>query len=267
MSLGEHLRELRNRIVVSAIAIAVGTIAAFLFRHQILHFLTKPYCDQPVAKKFSTDGRCTLIVSGVLDAFTLSLKISVNVGIIAAAPVWLFQVWRFITPGLRSKERTWVVTFVFFSTALFLAGAAVAYLTLPKGLQFLLGFGGDSFTPLIQATKYISFLLAMMLVFGIAFEFPLLIVMLNLVGVVSAKKLHGWRRMEIFSVFVFAAIATPSQDPFTMTALAVPMCLMYEGAVVIARFHDRRVAGRSTETDLAGYSDDQASPLQPATPI
>ena len=267
MSLGEHLHELRNRIVVSAIAITVATVVAFVFRQDILHFLTKPYCDQPIAKKFSTDGRCTLIVSGVLDAFTLSLKVSVNVGIIAAAPVWLFQVWRFVTPGLRSKERTWVVTFVLSSTVLFLPGAAVAYITLPKGLQFLLGFGGDSFTPLIQATKYISFMLAMMLVFGIAFEFPLLVVMLNLVGVVSAKRLHGWRRMEIFCVFVFAAVATPSQDPFTMTALAVPMCLMYDGAVLIARVHDRRVARRTSEEDLGAYTDDQASPLRPVTPI
>ena len=267
MSLGEHIHELRNRIVVSAIAIVMASVVAFIFRQDVLHFLTKPYCDQPAAQEFSRNGKCTLIVSGVLDAFTLSLKISLNIGIIAAAPVWLFQVWRFITPGLRNKERTWVVTFVLSSTLLFLAGCAVAYLTLPKGLQFLLSFGGDSFTPLIQATKYISFLLAMMLVFGIAFEFPLLVVLLNLVGVASAKRLQGWRRAEIFGVFVFAAVATPSQDPFTMTALAVPMCLMYEGAVVIARIHDKRIGRGVSDPDLVGLSDDVASPLQPATPL
>lgn len=262
MALGEHLKELRYRIIVSALGVLAGAIVAFVFRHDILNFITKPYCHLPQAKVLTTtNGSCTLVISGVLDAFTLSLKISINVGIIATAPIWLWQLWRFVTPGLRSKERKYVLSFVTASTLLFAAGAAVAYITLPKGLQFLLGIAGHTFTPLIQADKYISFLLAMILIFGLAFEFPLLVVMLNVVGVASAKKLQSIRRPVIFGVFVFAAVATPSQDPYTMTALAIPMCILYEVAILIARVHDKRVNANSSEPDYEKLDDEQASTI------
>lgn len=261
MSLGEHLRELRYRIIVSALSVTVGAIVAFIFRGPVLDFVTRPYCDLPEAATKSIEGKCTLSVFGVLDAFNLSIKISINVGIIATAPIWLWQLWRFLAPGLKAKERRYVLTFVVLSSILFFAGAAVAYYTLPNGLEFLVGFGGDTFQPLIEAKNYISFLLAMVLVFGIAFEFPLLIVMLNLVGIVSAKKLSAIRRPMIFVIAVFAGVATPSQDPYTMLALAFPMWALYEVATLIARLHDRRSGTTIDGVDYDKLDDEESSSI------
>jgi sec-independent protein translocase protein TatC len=145
---------------------------------------------------------------------------------------------------------------------LFALGGFFAYLTISNGLRFLLGLAGEQFTPLIQVNSYLSFLMAMLLVFGLSFEFPLLVVLLNLAGVVSAKRLRRWRRMVIFCVFAFAAVATPTQDPITMLVMAVPICLLYEVAVVVARTHDRRVAKREMESAYHLLPDEQPSPLE-----
>ena len=265
MSLGEHLRELRRRVIISVLAVVAGTAIAFAFHHTLLHVITKPYCDLP--KHYRLDPqRCTLIVTGVLDPFSVTLRLSFYAGLIVSSPVWLWQLWRFITPGLYDRERKWALTFVGCSFGLFLAGAAVAYITLKNGLRFLLGFATGGISSLLNFNSYLSYVVAMVLVFAISFEFPLFVVMLNFARVASYERLRRWTRGVIFGIFVFAAVATPSQDPFTMTALAVPMCLLYLLALFIARVHDRRVAEREDSSAYAHLADDELSPLddQPA---
>jgi sec-independent protein translocase protein TatC len=266
MTLTEHLYELRRRVVISVLAIIVATVVAYLFHARILHWIEQPYCRLP-AKDRALGGRCTLFASGVLEPFTLTLKVSLYAGIIGSAPVWLYQIWRFITPGLYSHERRYAVAFVGASMALFALGGAFAWLTLHKGLSFLLGFASGGIVSLLQFSSYLSFVVAMVLIFAVSFELPLLVIMLNLVGVVSAARLRHWTRGILFGIFVFAAVATPSQDPFTMTALAVPMCVLFGVAVLIATVHDRRVARRpAMYPDL---SDDELSSIdddEPAVP-
>jgi sec-independent protein translocase protein TatC len=266
MTLSEHLSELRRRIVICAVAIVVATIVSFIFHTTLLHVLTHPYCQLPDRYR-AIPGRCTLYVNGVLDAFTVTLRLSLYAGLLLSSPVWLWQIWRFITPGLYSHERRYALSFVGASVALFAMGAAFAYFTLEKGLHFLLGFATGGVASLLNFNAYLSFAVAMVLVFAVSFELPLLVVMLNLVGVVSADRLKRWTRGVIFGIFVFAAVATPSQDPFTMLALSVPMCLLYGVAVVIAILHDRRVAAQVSP--YADLSDDEYSSIdddEPALP-
>jgi sec-independent protein translocase protein TatC len=266
MSLADHLRELRRRVIIATVAIVVGTIVAFIFHRTMLHWLTRPYCELPDHYR-PISSHCTLIVTGVLDAFTVTLKLSLYAGVLIASPVWLYQVWKFITPGLYHNERRYALSFVFASMVLFAMGAGFAYITLQKGLHFLLGFATSGVAALLTFNNYLAFVTAMVLVFAVSFEFPLLVVMLNFAGVLKAERLRHWWRGVIFGIFVFAAVATPSQDPFTMLALSVPMCLLYGLAVGIATLHDRRVAARgSIYGDLA---DDELAPIdddEPAIP-
>ncbi len=271
MTLVEHLYELRSRLFRALLAFAAGMIIAFIFYQPLFHWLTRPYCQLPAAHRLDAAHRlggdqCLLTVTGVFDAFSVRLKVSMLCGSVLSAPVWLYQLWSFITPGLHRNERRWALTFVGTSLALFGLGASFAYLTLPKGLAFLLSFASGDVIPLITIDRYLGFVQAMLLVFGISFEFPLLVVLLNLTGLVSAEKLRGWRRMEIFLVFVFAAFITPSGDPFSMTAMAVPMCVFYEVALLVAKRHDRRVARRDAELGLDGVALDEVSPLPPVPP-
>jgi sec-independent protein translocase protein TatC len=264
MSLAEHLSELRHRLVISAIAVTVATIVAFIFHGSILHVLTHPYCQLPHNYRI-VSTRCTLFVSGVLDPFTITLKLSLYAGLVLSSPVWLYQMWKFITPGLYSHERRYAYSFVGASTFLFLLGGLFAWLTLEKGLRFLLGFATGGLTSLLSFNSYLSFVTAMILVFAVSFEFPLLVVMLNLVGVLTFERLRRWTRGTIFGIFVFAAVATPSQDPFTMLALAVPMCVLYGGAMLFAYLHDRRKARNAepslyepvTDAEFAALDDDE----------
>jgi sec-independent protein translocase protein TatC len=267
MTLAEHLHELRTRVIISLVAILVTTTVAYIFHGDVLRFLTHPYCELPSRYHLVTN-RCTLVVPGVLDPFTITLKVSLYAGVAAASPVWLYQLWKFVTPGLYAHEKRYATAFVTASVALFALGAAFAYLTLVKGLHFLLGFATGGVTSLLNFNNYLSFVIAMVLVFAVSFELPLLVVMLNLVGILSAERLRRWSRGIIFGIFVFAAVATPSQDPFTMSALAIPMCLLYGVAVVIATVHDRRKARRGA-TIYPDLSDDELSSIdddEPALP-
>jgi sec-independent protein translocase protein TatC len=191
----------------------------------------------------------------------IRLKVSMMAGAVASAPVWLYQLWSFITPGLHRHERRWSLTFVGCSLALFALGGFFAYVTLNKGLQLLLGFSGDGLVSILDVNKYISYVIAMLLIFGLSFELPLLVTMLNLAGVVSTARLRSWRRAEIFLVFLFAAVVTPSQDPFTMLALGLPMVVLYEVALVVGWLNDRRKALRGDASPYAGLDDDETSPL------
>src|SRR3954451_19061019 len=267
MSLGEHLAELRRRLIISVLAVIVGTIVAFVFHHAVLHVLTRPYCNLPASYRFQP-GRCTLVVTGVLDAFTVTLKLSLYVGLVLSSPVWLWQIWGFITPGLHKNERRYAIIFVATSVALFGAGCVVAYFTLANGLHFLLSFATGGLTSLLTFDSYLSYVIAIVLVFAVSFEFPLLVIMLNIVNVLSYARLRRWTRAVVFGIFAFAAVATPSQDPFTMLALALPMSCLYGLSLAFAFVHDRIVTDPATTEIYADLADDELLPLddEPAVP-
>lgn len=261
MALSEHLYELRNRLAKALVGIAIGVVVAFIFFRPVFHVLAKPYCDLPLARR--DNNTCNLVFFGPLDGFLVRFKVAMIGGVLFSAPVWLYQLWSFITPGLHRNERRYALSFVAASLVLFASGASVAYLSLSQGLEFLLKIAGGNVTPFLEVTRYLGFVTLMLVVFGAAFEFPLLLVGLNLAGVLSADRLRRWRRGMYFVLFAFAAVATPAQDPFTMLFLAVPLCLFYEGCVVFARVHDRRKARRDARLLFTDTPDDEASPFDP----
>jgi len=261
MSLIDHLYELRSRLLKAFIGLLLGMILAFIFYPHIFAVLKAPYCSLEASHRGTGGTGCNLFQFTVFEGFTVRLRVAILAGALLSAPVWLYQLWSFITPGLHRNERRWAIRFVAASVLLFAAGASVAYYFLRHGLDFLLTIAGGGVEPLLGISSYLGFVSTMLLIFGISFEFPLLVVMLNLAGVVSYEKLRGWRRMEIFLVTVFAATATPTQDPFSMLGLAVPMWLLYEVALVVARTHDRRVARRAAQSPYAGLGVDETSPL------
>jgi sec-independent protein translocase protein TatC len=248
MSVLDHLRELRRRLIVIALTIAVGAVLGWYLYPQTLGLLKDPYCSVPYKHRFPGNDPnpkdCALIYTGVLDGFTTRLKVAVISGAVFTAPLWLYQIWAFITPGLKRNERKYTIVFVAVSTLLFVAGVSLAYLVLAKGLRVLVLQSGSGVIAFLTVNSYLSFVTLLLTVFGFAFELPLLVVMANLVGVLPARLLRKSQRISIFLIFLFAAVATPSTDPFTMCAMAVPMCLLFEGAVVFAVVHDRRKAAR-----------------------
>lgn len=267
MPLVEHLRELRNRLIKAVLIVAVGTIVAWFFYNQILDFLIRPYCALPANQRFSgaSGNQCALVLSDPLSGFLRRIKVSALVGVVVSAPFWLYQLWAFVAPGLRRNEKRYTSMFVAASTLLFALGATLAYLTLAKGLKLLVSTAGQGTIALFTIDKYLGFVNTMLVVFGASFEVPLLVVMLNVIGVLSYQRLRHWQRIAIFLIFVFAAVATPSQDPFTMCALALPMCALFEAAVLFAFIHDRRKARREAVESFHGLDDDIASPLDLST--
>ena len=263
MPLVEHLRELRNRVARAVLAVVVGTVVAWFFYDQILHFLEQPYCSLPASHRFTggSDDDCVLVLNDPLSGFLFRIKVCALAGTVLSAPGWLYQVWAFVAPGLHRNEKRYSITFVGVSATLFASGAALAYLTLSKGLQLLVDTAGEGTIALFTIDRYLSFVNVMLVVFGASFEVPLLVVMLNIVGVLTYQQLRHWQRLAIFLIFVFAAVATPSQDPITMCALAVPMCALFEGAVLFAFVHDRRKARREAAESFHDLDDDVASPL------
>lgn len=231
MTLVEHLTELRTRMFISAVAVALGAIVAFLLYNQILDFLVHPYCD--IQK--SAGEECKLFVTSPLDGIATRLKIAGYGGLIIASPVLLWELWRFITPGLHKKEKRYAIPFIVSSTGLFLLGCFLAYITFPKALEFLINIGGDNIQEIFSPKEYVSFFLKVMLAFGVAFEFPVVLVFLQIVGVLTAKRLSSWRRPAIVVIVAAAAILTPSQDPYSLFAMAIPMYIFYEVSIVIGR--------------------------------
>jgi sec-independent protein translocase protein TatC len=251
MTLFEHVRELRYRLVVSALAILVGTIVAWFFHKQLTGVLMHPYIVGIAQLKAANPGSTTLIVNqGIASPLSLALKVSALAGVILTSPVWLWQLWSFIVPGLLAKEKKWALIFIGAATPLFCAGVAVGYIVMPKGISVLLGFTEGGVTNLQDINQFLSFLMRLMLVFGAAFLIPLIVLMLNILGVVPARYLSKYRTYVIFATFVFGAVATPSTDPFSMLALALPMTLLFLSAEVIAHILDRRKARRAR---LAGH--------------
>jgi sec-independent protein translocase protein TatC len=254
----DHLRELRRRVILMVLMVVVGGIVSWFLYGHILEILRHPYCNVPAKFRFTPQhgGNCVLIYHGVLDGFTARLKVCAIAGAVLTGPLWLYQIWAFITPGLRKNERKYTLVFVLASTVLFVSGMALAYTVLSRGLRFILEQSGAGTQALLTVNDYISFVTLMLVVFGAAFEVPLLVVMANFAGVLPAKLLKKTRRIAIFLIFLFAAIATPSTDPFTMCAMAIPMVLLYEGAVQVATVHDRRKARRLAAERAEPHLDD-----------
>jgi sec-independent protein translocase protein TatC len=260
MTLVEHLTELRARLVKASAALVVGVVVAFFLFGPILRFLERPYCDLPARYRFG-GGECTLFVTGVLDQFVVRMRVAMMAGAVIASPVWLWQLWAFITPGLHPRERRWAVPFVVSSLVLFAGGAAFSYYTLSNGLRFLLGIGGSGIVSILTVDRYLSFVTLMLVAFGVSFEFPLLMAFLNIVGVTPTPKLRAWRRSMFFGLSVFAAVITPSQDPFTFLAMWVPLCVMYELVIVFGRLRDRSRRRRGLGDSTDRWGDDETSPL------
>lgn len=248
MSLIEHIRELRNRVLKALLAITAASIAGWYFRGRILAFVKAPYCRLPqhVINPLHLSGghRCSLFTQGLFDPLFFQLKLAIAFGVIASAPFWMYQIWAFIAPGLHVRERRWTYFFVGAAVPLFAAGGVVAYFAMTKGLRFLLGITPAGVTVLPSITSYFSYAMAMLLIFSLSFELPLVMVLLNLAGVLTHQRFAKWRRMIIFGVFAFAAVATPSPDPISMLLLAVPCVALVEGAEIFAWANDRRRAKR-----------------------
>lgn len=261
MPLADHLRELRRRIVISVIAIAAGSVVGWIYYTQIFDLISRPI-EQVVAEASAQGRDVRLVMSGVADAFMLQVKVAVMAGLVLASPVWLYQLWAFVTPGLHARERRWVYLFVGISVPLFLAGVALAYAVMPKGLDVLLGFTPENVGNYLPVDRYLSFFLRMVLVFGVGFLTPLFIVGLNIVGILSGKRLAAAWRYIIFAVFVFAAVATPTGDPVNMMLLATPILVLVYAAVGFCLLNDRRRRrARGGEPDYDHWDDDEVSPI------
>jgi sec-independent protein translocase protein TatC len=241
MSVVEHLEELRSRLIVSLVAIGIGATIGWFLYDPVIDALKGPYCDYwrtlPVSQR-ATQG-CVLVFLGPLDGMIVKLKAVFFLGVIIAVPVLLWELWRFIVPGLTVRERKMAIPFLVSSTLLFLLGVAFAYWTLPKGLSFLLGFAGTSLTPFLNGSQYLTFVMLVAFAFGVSFEFPILLIFLELAGVITSQKLRAWRRYAILFIAVFAAVITPSSDPYTMLAMMIPMYIFYEAAIIVGRLLKR----------------------------
>ena len=261
MPLGDHLRELRRRLLISAAAVVVGMVVGLIFYDPLLDLFVGPFTETTTRLAIEQDLDAVINFDGIADPFTIPLRLAILAGIVFAAPVWIYQLWAFIVPGLYGHEKRWAAAVLLTAVPLFLAGVALCYWLLPKGLTVLLGFTPSGVSNFVSFSRYFSFVVRLVLVFGIAFLLPVFVVLLNAVGVFSGAALSSARRWIILGVFVFAAVATPTGDPITMLMLAVPMWLLFEASVLVCRLNDRRRRKRDAELGLTGLDDDEASPL------
>ncbi|WP_445255628.1 twin-arginine translocase subunit TatC [Nocardioides aurantiacus] len=255
MALADHFRELRARIMRVALYLVLGTIIALFFYDALFQLILDPY--NQARELLGQQTQTQAVISGVGTPLLLQLKICAVAGVVATSPLWLYEIWAFIVPGLHSQEKRWTRLFAVVAGPLFIAGVAMGYYVLPKGIATLIGFTPDGLTQLTDFGDFYSFIARMLLVFGIAFEIPLFVVLLNLAGVVSGRALGRYRPWIIVGTFVFAAVATPSTDPFSMLMLAIPMLVLLLVSEMIARLIDRR-RGRHAHEE---WDDDTASPL------
>lgn len=271
MSLVEHLQELRRRVIISLLALLAGTIVGFIwYQHApfgtmpLGEILRGPYCELPPESRadFTRDGECRLLATRPFEMFMLRLKVGALAGLVLSSPVWLYQIWAFIVPGLHKKERRSTFTFVTLAVMLFVLGALIAYFIVGFALEFLMTMGTEFAVSALTGQDYYNFLLGLLVIFGVSFEVPLIIIMLNIVGVLEYQTLKEKRRMIILILFVFAAFMTPGQDPFSMVVLAACLVLLVEMAIQFTRINDKkRQRERPEWMDL---DDESASPLNTA---
>ncbi|MBG0816757.1 twin-arginine translocase subunit TatC [Planomonospora sp. ID82291] len=256
MPLMEHLRELRNRLVIALLGLVGGIILGFVFFDPVWSFVSAPYCS--LQQSHQLRGECTFLVLGVFESFFVNLKVAAMFGLVVTSPIWLYQIWAFVTPGLYRNEKRYSLAFLGMAVPLFLGGAALAYFVMDTGLAILLGFAPENAIPTITLDEYLGYALVLLIVFGVSFELPLLMVFLNVIGVLPRATVAKHRRMVVFLMFVFGAVATPGGDPFTMIALALPMVILFALAEGVMFLRERRAAGGD---DFSHLSDDEASPL------
>ncbi len=248
MTLWEHLAELRTRIVRCVIAVAIGAVAGWFIYPYLLTILVHPYCQ------VAPNGDCSLIATSPLDGLTLRIQMSAYTGIAIAMPVLLWQLWRFITPGLYPHEKKYALPFTFSALVLFFMGAAVAFFSLNPALNFLINIGGSDIKPFYTGPSYLKLIMFMMLVFGAGFEFPIILVGMQIAGVVQPAWLAKHRRQALIIILVVVAVITPSGDPISMLALAIPMYIFYELSILIGRYLNRRKRKKAEKTEKAGTS-------------
>jgi sec-independent protein translocase protein TatC len=256
MALSDHLRELRARIMRILVVIVVGLVVSLFFYEPIFELVYGPY--QKAAEQLTGEVNTQATIAGAGGPLMMYLKLCGMVSVVVTSPLWLYQIWAFILPGLHAQERKWSKVFAAIAGPLFLAGVLLGYFTLPKGLEILIGLTPGNLTNLVEFGDYLSFLIRTLLVFGVAFEIPVFVILLNLAGVLKGKSIGEHRPWIVIGTFIFAAIATPSTDPFTMLFLAIPMVLLFAVSEVIARVLDRRRAEADPTSNL---DDDEMSPL------
>jgi sec-independent protein translocase protein TatC len=250
MPLVEHIREFRTRLIRSVLAILVGCVAGWFLYEEIVDVLIEPVCQEGI--KGVADGRCeALVVTGIIGPLSLQLKVSFFTGLVVASPVWLYQLWAFLAPGLHRHEKRWAFAFVGTGLPLFALGAGLAYLILPTAVKILLGLTPGDVSSIVTFDEYLDFVLRMLLVFGISFELPLLLILANISGVMSARRIRAWWRGMVMGICVFAAAATPTGDPLTMGALALPMIVLYLVAVAFTTMRERRRERREAAAERA----------------
>ena len=260
MTLVEHLRELRDRIFWSFVAIGAGAVVGWVFYNRIFATVARPFFD--AATQLTREGKAPILsITGISDAFNLRLQVSLATGVVLASPVWIYQMMRFVTPGLHKNERRWAAVFGGAAVPLFLTGVAVAFFALPHVLGAFLGFTPTGLHPIIDVETYVGFLLQIALSFGIGFLAPVVVIALNAIGVLSARRFASWWRWVLLCVLIFAAIATPTTDPINMFIFAAPLLALMLVSFAICWANDRRRARRDGQTPWADLPDDKASPL------
>ncbi|WP_240940821.1 twin-arginine translocase subunit TatC [Corynebacterium ammoniagenes] len=275
MTLVEHLKELRRRIVVSLLALAVGTVLGFIWYQSspfglapLGEILRGPYCSLPAEQRasFTPSGECRLLATQPFEMFILRLKVGALAGVVLSSPVWLYQIWGFITPGLHKNEKRGTIAFVTLAVTLFVAGAVLAYYIVAFGLEFLISMGDEFQITALTGNEYYNFMLALLVIFGVSFEVPLILVMLNIVGILQYHHVADKRRMIIVGIMIFAAFMTPGGDPMSMMILSAAITILVELAFQFCRINDKR---RGVERPEWMDLDDEESsgPIAPSGPI
>lgn len=244
MTMIEHLTELRRRLIISFIAIGVGAVAAWIFYDQIIEFLLDPYCQT-----LDTGQECQLFVRNPLEPFSVKLTVAGYGGVVLAIPVILYQFWSFVAPGLYSHEKRHALAFVIGGATLFFLGAGLAYWSIPRALEFLSGLGGEQFAELFAPNEYLGFVIKMIVAFGIGFEFPIVLIVLQIMGILDYRTLKGGRQYALVGIVVLVAFITPSGDPFTLMILSVPMYLFYEISIAFGWLRQRKNRAATDETE------------------
>ena len=263
MTLIEHIRELRDRLFRASLAVAAGLVIGWFLSLWAFRQLEVPYCELMTKENLLVNGKCQFLQMGAADGLMLRMKLALWLALIIAAPIWLYQLWAFIAPGLHRHERKWAYTFTAIAAPLFGLGVTLGFIMASNGLEVLMDLGVLGAT-MLEVTKYVSFMTGMMLLFGVSFEFPLLLLMLNFAGVVSGKKMFGWWRVAVFISFAFAAVTTPDPGPLGMTVFAACLSLLYFIAVGVALINDKR-KGRGKEI-YEGLDDDETSSIDDYQP-